>query len=593
MARISEQVIEQVRSSIDIVDIIGEYVQLTKRGYNFFGLCPFHMEKTPSFAVNPSKQIYKCFGCGSGGGTINFVMEIEKMEFIEAIKFLAEKYNIEVNLETKKSSKFFSQLFEIHNLAANLYQQNLKTPKGLQIINYLNERGINNDTINEFQIGLSLNKWSSLLDETRKNNFKSDALIQSGLFINGDKGYYDRFRNRIMFPISDRNNKIIAFGGRVFDSNDPAKYINSSETPIYNKSKVFYGLSVTKGFLSKENTAIVVEGYLDLIQLYQNDIKNVVAVSGTSFTDSHALELNKYVKNIKIAYDGDNAGKNAAIRAGYVLLKNGFFPEIVVIPENTDPDDWIQKEGPIPLKNALENSINLFEFQYKNTDVDDSNPNSISNLVNDILREISDVVDPVHKELCIRSIAKVTKLNENTLLESLNNMNSKKSFKKNYDQKREKTDNNDLSKYNLLEDELVQICFSNDFKTRLFIYENMETEWMISKSIKSIFNEIFIHLHSEYKPDINVVMDGIKDANFRQKFATLIFDIDKKNLSIDAAIECLTRIEKSFLKRKLNSLRENLNKFKSDELKSILIEISNIQSSLNNIKFKYDKFKKN
>ena len=172
-------------------------------------------------------------------------------------------------------------------------------------------------------------------------------------------------------------------------------------------------------------------------------------------------------------------------------------------------------------------------------------------------------------------------------------MNSKKSFKKNYDEKREKTDNNDLSKYNLLEDELVQICFSNDFKTRLFIYENMETEWMISKSIKSIFNEIFIHLHSEYKPDINVVMDGIKDANFRQKFATLIFDIDKKNLSIDAAIECLTRIEKSFLKRKLNSLRENLNKFKSDELKSILIEISNIQSSLNNIKFKYDKFKKN
>tara|TARA_Y100001980_G_C14550938_1_gene333838 strand:+ start:245 stop:2026 length:1782 start_codon:yes stop_codon:yes gene_type:complete len=593
MARIAEQVIEQVRSSIDIIDIIGEYVQLTKRGYNFFGLCPFHMEKTPSFAVNPSKQIYKCFGCGVGGGTINFIMEIEKLEFIEAIKFLADKYNIEVNLNTKKSSKFFSQLFEIHNLAANLYQQNLKTNKGLEIVKYLNDRGINNNTISEFQIGFSINKWSSVLDEARKNNFKSDALIQSGLFINGDKGYYDRFRNRIMFPITDRNNKIIAFGGRVFDSNDPAKYINSSETPIYNKSKIFYGLSNTKGFLSKENTAIVVEGYLDLIQLFQNNIKNVVAVSGTSFTDSHALELNKYVKNVKIAYDGDNAGKNAAIRAGYVLLKNGFFPEIVVMPEGTDPDDWIQKEGPNPLKNAIANSINLFEFQYKKSDIDNENPNLISNLVNDILKEISDVQDPVHKELCIRSIAKVTKLNENTLFESISNINSKKSFKTNYDKARKKTDNKDLSNYNLLEDELIQICFSNDFKTRLFIYENMNTEWLISKSVKLIYDEIFIHLHSDHKPDINIVMDGIKDPNYRQRFATLIFDIDKKNLSIDAAIECLTRIEKIFLKKKLNSLRENLNKFKSDELKSILIEISNIQSSLNNIKFKYDKFIKN
>ena len=279
----------------------------------------------------------------------------------------------------------------MHSIAADFYHDNLKTNKGEKIIEYLNSRGIKNDAIKEFKIGFSLDQWSSLLDKARSGGYSSEAMVQSGLFINGKKGYYDRFRNRIMFPISDRNDKIIAFGGRVFDSDDPAKYINSSETPIYNKSGIFYGLSKTKSFLSKENTAIVVEGYLDLIQLFQNDIKNVVAVSGTSFTDIHAMELNKYVKNVKIAYDGDSAGKNAAIRAGYVLLKNGFNPEIIPIPDGKDPDDWIQKEGPEPLKKVIKNSIDLFQFQFNHSKAIDDSSNMLVNLVNEMLIEVSKI----------------------------------------------------------------------------------------------------------------------------------------------------------------------------------------------------------
>ena len=251
MARIAEQTIEHIRSSIDIVDLIGQYVQLKKRGHNYFGICPFHLEKTPSFAVNPDKQIYKCFGCGSGGGTINFIMSIEKLEFIESIKFLAEKYGIKINLNSNKTNKLFSQLFEMHNQATQFYQDQLNTIQGKKIIKYLNSRGIKNETIKEFKIGYSPDNWSLLLNKIRELDFSSEAMVQSGLFINGKKGYFDRFRNRIMFPISNRNDKIIAFGGRVNNSDEAAKYVNSSETPIYNKSEIFYGLSKTKNFLSE------------------------------------------------------------------------------------------------------------------------------------------------------------------------------------------------------------------------------------------------------------------------------------------------------------------------------------------------------
>ena len=590
MARIAEQTIEHIRSNIDIIDLIGQYVQLKKRGHNYFGICPFHLEKTPSFAVNPNKQIYKCFGCGAGGGTINFIMAIEKLEFIESIKFLAEKYNIEIDLNTNKSNKLFSQLFEIHNVAANHYHENLKTTKGEKIIKYLNSRGIKNETIKEFKIGFSLDQWSSLLDKTRELGFSSEAMVQSGLFVNGKKGYYDRFRNRIMFPISDRNNKIIAFGGRVFDSDDPAKYINSSETPIYNKSGIFYGLSKTKNFLSKENTAIVVEGYLDLIQLFQNNIKNVVAVSGTSFTDSHAIELNKYVKTVKIAYDGDNAGKDAAIRAGYVLLKNDFNPEIIPMPEGTDPDDWIQKEGPEPLKQVIKNSVNLFKFQFDHSKANNNTPNIVVNLVNDMLIKISKIPNLIHRDLCVKSIAQVSQLNENTLFESMNRLNNKNKYKPNL-----KTMIKPQVKehYNLLEDELIQLCFSEQEKSRLFIYENINQKWIISDSIKKIFNEIFIHLHSEHIPDINVIMDGIKNSTYREKFSLLVFDLEKKNLSIKAAIECLKRLEKIYLQNKLKNLREEIPKSSTEIMKSLIVEISNIQKTISDIKLKYNNYEKN
>ena len=245
MAQISEQSIDQVRQAADVVDVISQYVELKQKGQNFFGLCPFHTEKTPSFSVNPNKQIYKCFGCGSGGGSINFVMEIENLEFPEAIKHLAQNYNITLDIKGGDSKKFSdtkTQIIAIHELASSYYQKMLFSEKGLKALNYLNERGLNENTISEFKIGFSPDSYDDLLVILRKESFSAESMKLSGLFIKSEKGYFNRFRSRIMFPIQNYKGNVIAFGGRIFNKEDSAKYLNSPETPIYNKSNVCYGI---------------------------------------------------------------------------------------------------------------------------------------------------------------------------------------------------------------------------------------------------------------------------------------------------------------------------------------------------------------
>ncbi len=594
MARISEQTIEHIRSTVDILDVVGRYVQLKKRGHNYFGLCPFHLEKTPSFAVNPGKQIYKCFGCGAGGGAINFIMAIEKLEFVDSIKFIGDQYGIEVNIEGGgKPKTLITQLYELQKVAAEMYQENLKTEKGKMVVEYFHSRGLNDETIAKFKLGYSTGGWSDLLDKARSMEMNADAMIQCGLFINGEKGYFDRFRNRIMFPISDRNGKVAAFAGRIFEGDDPAKYVNSSETPIYNKSGILYGLSESKSALSEKNTAIVVEGYLDYLQLYQAGIQNVVAVSGTAFTDSHAAELKKYVQSVKIAYDGDSAGKKAAVRAGYVLLRNGFNPEIIPVPEGMDPDDWVQKSGTGPLLDAMENSINQFHFHFDIYPGDKKSPAVISSLVNEILFELTQINDGVHRELCVKELASVTGLNERTLFESLQSMLNKKMRREEFQQKSEEkpVKPKSQSPYRRLEDELIQTCFAEDSETRKLLYENVNENWLHTESIREIYNQLYIHLLSEFPPDINVVMDGLINPQHREKLASLVFDIEKKNLSKVTAIDCLRRMEKGYLKQQVQSIREQMrnNISKSDET-SQLEEIHNIQKSLNDLRNKYQDY---
>ena len=348
MTRISENIIEQIRVSADIVDVISTYIELKKKGRNFFGLCPFHNEKTPSFSVNQDKQIYKCFGCGAGGGVINFVMDVDNIDFITATRKLASMYNIEIadSEKDKYTKDLKSQLLKINSLALNFFQQNLNSSNGEKIKQYLIDRNFNQSTIDTFNLGYSGTSPKALLETLQKNNLNANALKQSGLFYESDKGYFDRFRSRLIFPINDKVGKIIAFAGRVIDNNQNiAKYINSPETPIYNKSKTFYGLDKASDSIRKNKFVVIVEGYFDLMRLYQNGLSNVVAISGTSFTDQHASIIKQYTENIFIAFDGDIPGIKSAIKTGYILIKNSISPKIILIPKNQDPDDYVQENG--------------------------------------------------------------------------------------------------------------------------------------------------------------------------------------------------------------------------------------------------------
>ena len=324
MARIPQETVDRVRDTADIIDVVSQVVDLRRRGANFFGLCPFHDEKTPSFSVAPAKQIYHCFGCSNGGNVFSFLMEYQKLTFPEAVKTLADRYNIPIEYERgRDDSTTYSNLYEIHEQATKLYMDNLYSPRGEQALNYLKERGLSEDILKQFRIGFAIDSWDQLNNYVNVNELSKDEVMKSGLFTQTDKGTFDRFRSRIMYPIFHPSGKVIAFGGRVFESDDPAKYLNSPETPLYQKSNVFYGLQASRDAIRKLGYAILVEGYMDFLQLYQAGIHPVVCVSGTAFTQRHAWQLSKFTQKIILLYDGDDAGGTAAVRARRCQARRG------------------------------------------------------------------------------------------------------------------------------------------------------------------------------------------------------------------------------------------------------------------------------
>ena len=363
MSQIPQDIIERVRDSADIVDVVSKYVDLKQRGPNYFGLCPFHNEKTPSFSVSPSKQIYYCFGCNAGGNVYSFLMDYQKIPFPDAVKVLADQFNIPIELKkSEDNSELYSSLYKLHEIAMDLYQENLFSNVGKESLSYLKERGFGEDTIKQFKIGYALDSWDQLVEACKGKGFTRSHIVQSGLFSQSDKGIFDRFRSRIMFPIFHPSGKPIGFGGRIFGKEDPAKYLNSPETPLYKKSNVFYGLQATRDAIRKEGYVVLVEGYMDFLKLYQSSIYPVVSVSGTAFTSKHASSISKITKKVILLYDGDDAGGNAAIRAGWVLLKSGMVPTIVRPPNGLDPDDWIDQSSKAKVLSAIQSPKDYIDF---------------------------------------------------------------------------------------------------------------------------------------------------------------------------------------------------------------------------------------
>ncbi len=372
---IPQETIEQIRQATDIVEIIGQFVRLKKRGKNYAALCPFHTERTPSFSVSQDKQIFHCFGCAKGGNVFSFLIEHERMSFIEAVRHLAQKANITIKEESGGGFKrdLIERISYANQIAVQYFESTLRQSRYSAVLkDYLREkRKLTDETINEFQLGLAGDEWDGLIKFAAAKDISADELVKAGLALQNEekKNYYDRFRYRLMIPIFNLSGKPIAFGGRILKKDDSAKYINSPETPLYQKSNVLFGLSLTKDHIRHQNYSFIVEGYFDLISLWQVGIRNVVASSGTAFTLQQARLLARFAELVYLFFDADSAGQKAALRSVDILYDAGLDVKIIQSPAGEDPDSIALKFGPDKIEELRHAAIGFIPYRLKEIDV--------------------------------------------------------------------------------------------------------------------------------------------------------------------------------------------------------------------------------
>ena len=581
MARVPEETIERIRNTADIYDVVAQYVDLKKRGRNFFGLCPFHSEKTPSFSVAPDKQIYHCFGCGAGGNVFSFIVEHEKISFIEAVKQLGHKYGIQVDYQSGPSNKIFSSLYELHDIAVKLYHNILFSEKGKAALEYLHNRGLNDDTIKTYHIGFAPDSWDTLSNTIKTSSFKDNVYEKTGLFIKTDRGWRDRFRSRIMFPIYHQSGKAIAFGGRIFNNNDPAKYLNSPETPLYRKSEVFYGLHKTRDSIRKFSTAVLVEGYTDFLQLVQLGIPNVVALSGTALGNNHASQIRKFASKVYLAYDGDDAGINATLRAGYVLFQAGVEPLVIPMPNDKDPDDWVREEGVNAFQEAMGSSMPLLLFHLHKRDVKNLSGTDRSRIVKEILKEISLINDGIIRDDLLKSLSQELQLDEVEVYRLFNSQTGMKKINVDSDKYSAKTQpfTNAMQKAQL---EIIRaIAFNFDE-----VYPSMKNIIDFQIFDEPILQKIGLFLIKDNKPkDLSAIIDQFENMDEKRLVSEILFDdvsSDDPQLIIS---ECFATIKGKLIKDQIKQARIKIRELESsgEDAKEIIIQVIELQKTLHQL----------
>ena len=434
---LTNEQINDIVNNVNIVDVVSNYIPLTKRGKNYFGVCPFHPDGDPSFCVSEQKQIYTCFSCKASGNAIQFVMNYENISFKEALKIIADKAGINVTINSKIESTFNknTELYEIYDIASKFYQNNINTIAGKNAKEYLYERGFDDTLIKKFMIGLSLTNHE-LLTKMLINKKKSyNDMLKSGLIVQNDYGYRDIYSNRIMFPIWDVSGKVVGFSGRIFNGEDTkqvSKYINTKETPIFKKGELLYNYHQAKSICRQKNSVIIMEGQLDLIRTVSIGIENVIATMGTAFTKEHALLVKKIAKNVIICFDGDDAGGKATISCGNELESIGIIPKIVRLDDGLDPDEYIKKFGKEKFLYKIENPMNFMDFKlsFYKMGKNLTNNADIASYINTIISELSKVDDEVLRELTLKKLSIESNLDIDFLRNNLNKTKNLKPIEK-------------------------------------------------------------------------------------------------------------------------------------------------------------------
>ncbi len=581
---IDDVLLEEIRDRAEIYEFISGYVDLKRSGSNYMGLCPFHSEKTPSFSVSPSKGIFKCFGCGEGGDVITFAMKRENLSFTEAIKFLAEKYNIElkkskssINREEEEKKKRF---FEINKEAARLFFANLRESKAPLF--YLQKRGLSQKTILKYGLGFAKDSWDDLKNHLLNKGYKEEDLIELNLLSSSKSKSYDRFRNRIIFPIINAKGEVIAFGGRVMDDSKP-KYLNSSETPIFHKGSNLFNLNI----ISKEgkrDKILLVEGYMDVISLYNSGINYSVASLGTSLTENQAKIIKRYAKEVYICYDGDLAGINATNRAIDIFLSVGISPGIVSLPEGLDPDEYIKKYGKISFEGQLKSAHSYLEYRISNLreKYNLKEAKGLSDFTIAAAKILTAIKNPIEKDVYVKKFASKYKVDENVLNNYIGYL-KKNTYKKEGTKVQKPKKVLNIKSGKLLA-ELGLISYSlKDEETYAYIKERLDIISFSNMAARIIFEELDNYYKNKMsKEDFfqGLIKKDLVTREFINNIASMeISDYeDKKIIS-----EYLTTLERANLIRDKENILDSIEKIagtKSSD-KNTLKELINKLQEIN------------
>jgi DNA primase len=589
--QITEEVIEKIKEQNDIVDIISESVRLKKAGKNYMGLCPFHNDKSPSFSISTEKQIYKCFSCGEAGNVLTFIMKYKKLTFLEAAKYLADKANIPLQIEGQENNRVTKKkelLYKVNVDAARYYFANLQNVKTAK--EYFLKRGMKEDTIKRFGLGYAHESWKGIINFLRTKGYKDDLLLEAGLISKNEKtgNVYDRFRNRVMFPVFDVKGKVIGFGGRVLDDSKP-KYLNSPETMIFQKGINLYGLNFAVKNGLQEDYIIIVEGYMDLIALHQYGITNAVASLGTALTVNQVRLLKRHVSKVIISYDADIAGQTATLRGLEILRNAGLDVKVLTVPEGKDPDEFVRNNGREAFLRLTKEALPLIEYKIKKVS-EGINLKDGNDLVKygekfaDILVDLN----PVEKDVYIKKISEETSIKEQALYDLLSQEMAKKQKEDNFMNKREYTGTKLYVEPGYLKAEraLLKLMLKDEF------LEGIKSVINLGDFIIEPHNKIYSLIIEGKKVDTNNIISYVENrCDDIESSKELIKIKEHEILAVadkDRLIKDYIREIKSFkLKLEIEDLRKMQNRFEQkgeiEESIRIAMELTKLSEMLKKV----------
>ena len=570
MARISNDVINEIRSKTNIIDVVSKYVPLVKKGKNYFGVCPFHDDHSPSMSVSEEKQIYTCFSCGASGNVFTFVSEYEHISFIDAVYLLGEKLGYDLGTRITINNNEDNTDYKIYDLAVKFYQNNLHSSIGKNAMKYLSDRKIDRDTIKKFGIGLSLSK-SGLTDVLLARNYKLDKLVNLGL--SNDMGN-DLFLNRVMFPLYDLNGRVVAFSGRIYNIKDSSKYVNTKETSIFKKGNILYNYHRAREHLGKNEYVIIMEGFMDVIRASTIGINNCVATMGTAFTRQQANVVRKMSDNIILCFDGDKAGEDATIGAIKVLEELNIEPKIIRLEDNLDPDEYILKNGDVAFKNKIGKAISVVEFkmQLLRKEKNLSDTKELAVYIDDSIKELAKSQDDILIELTLKKIATEYNIEYDTLMRKYNSYKKNKEIKKSevFDR------NNKKNMYDIAQYSLLYYMLKDG---KVIEKAEKEISYLPREELRHLFNEIICYYH---KYGVIELADFITYISDNKKIVSILYEIINMSLEdgyTNTEINDYIKVIKDYVRnKKIVELEEKM-KNEVDPLKQadILKDILNIR----------------